>query len=438
MGTQDVRKTILSLCGGLALAAAAQPIAAGNVDEKLLAMLKANGSITEAQYTELSSDLVAEQREEAHDSSALKQDISALDQKVSWAQRTVISGDIRVRQERIQVEDQKPAEQTASRQRYRARIAAVSQVTPTVEAGIRLASGNNNDVRSTNQDMNNYFTKKDIWLDRAYINWHPDSTPGLKMIGGRMSQPWTKVAESEVIWDNDINPEGVAVQYSRKFGDTNVFGSGGAFTLKDNVTGFGPEFNNDLRMYYGQLGANLFPGEDFKVTVGASVFHYYKDSRGVPTTTPNAGLGLTLNGNNSTEFQLYEGFSQVDILGLPLPLSLYGQYVREPERKRSRRRGGHCLYGRSADPLLGDRRELQLPRRGAQRGGWSVHRFGLRVGLHRIQRQQAAAVLQHREELPVPDDVLLHRVRCVEPHEARCTDQHAAGRPGGNVLTQWF
>ncbi len=122
MGTQDVRKTILSLCGGLALAAATQPIAAGNVDEKLLAMLKANGSITEAQYTELSADLVAEQREEAHDSSAIKQDISALDQKVSWAQRTVISGDIRVRQERIQVEDQKPAEQTQSRQRYRARI----------------------------------------------------------------------------------------------------------------------------------------------------------------------------------------------------------------------------------------------------------------------------------------------------------------------------
>ena len=98
-------------------------------------------------------------------------------------------------------------------------MAVVSQVAPTVEAGIRLASGNNNDVRSTNQDMNNYFTKKDVWLDRAYINWHPENVPGLKMIGGRMAQPWTKVAESEVIWDNDVNPEGVAVQYSRKFGD---------------------------------------------------------------------------------------------------------------------------------------------------------------------------------------------------------------------------
>ena len=133
--------------------------------------------------------------------------------------------------------------------------------------------------------MNNYFVKKDLWLDRAYINWHPENVPGLKMFGGRMAQPWTKVAESEVIWDGDINPEGIAAQYSRKFGDTNVFGSGGAFTVKDNVTGYGPEFNNDLRMYYAQLGANLFPGEDFKLTVGASVFHYYKDEFGVPSTS---------------------------------------------------------------------------------------------------------------------------------------------------------
>jgi hypothetical protein len=323
-----VRKTILSLCGGVALAAATQTVSAGNVDAKLLGMLKDNGSITEAQFTELSADLAQEERAEAREAVS-KEDVTAMQQKLSWAERTVVSGDIRVRQERIQVEDKSP-EQTASRQRYRARLAVVSQVTPTVEAGIRVASGNSNDVRSTNQDMNNYFVKKDLWLDRAYINWHPENVPGLKMFGGRMAQPWTKVAESEVIWDGDINPEGIAAQYSRKFGDTNVFGSGGAFTVKDNVTGNGPEFDNDLRMYYAQLGANLFPGEDFKLTVGASVFHYYKDEFGVPSNPPNAGLGLTANGNDSSQFQLYEGFSQLDILGLPLPLSLYGQYVQNP------------------------------------------------------------------------------------------------------------
>ena len=323
-----MRKTIVGLWGGLLALAAAGPVAAETVDSKLLGMLRDNGSITPAQYAELSADLTKEQKQESRES-VNKEDLTALQQKLAWAANTVVTGDVRVRQERIQVEDRSP-EQTQSRQRYRARVAVVSQITPTVEAGIRVASGNNNDVRSTNQDMNNYFTKKDLWLDRAYINWHPENVPGLKMIGGRMAQPWVKVAETEMIWDNDVNPEGIAAQYSRKFGDINVFGSGGAFTVKDNVTGFGPEFNNDLRLYYAQLGANLFPGDDFKLTLGASVFHYYKDDLGVPTRTPNAGLGLTLNGNNSTQFQLYEGFGQLDVLGLPLPLSLYGQYVQNP------------------------------------------------------------------------------------------------------------
>ena len=132
-------------------------------------------------------------------------------------------------------------------------------------------------------------------------------------------------------------------------------------------------------MYYGQLGANLFPGEDFKVTVGASVFHYYKDKLGVPTTTPNAGLGLTLNGNNSTQFQLYEGFGQVDILGLPLPLSLYGQYVQNPNANGPDDGEDTAYMARPAsDALLGNRRELQLPRRGAQRGRRRIHRLRLR------------------------------------------------------------
>ena len=322
-----MRRTILSICGGLALAAMTAPAsAAETVDAKLLGMLKDNGSITQAQYDELSADLAKEQRQDQRESVS-KEDLTELQQKIAWASNTVVSGDMRIRQERIQVDDKSP-EQTASRQRYRARVAVVSQVTPTVEVGVRVASGTNNDARSTNQDMNNYFTKKDLWLDRAYINWHPANVPGLKLLGGRMAQPW--VSESEMVWDNDINPEGVAAQYSRKFGDTNVFGSGGVFTVKDNVTGSGPEFHNDLRLYYAQLGANLFPGDNYKLTVGGSVFHYYKDQYSFPTAPGSGGLALEANGNTSTEFQLYDGFGQLDVLGLPLPLTLYGQYVHNP------------------------------------------------------------------------------------------------------------
>jgi hypothetical protein len=34
-----------------------------------------------------------------------------------------------------------------------------------------------------------------------------------------------------------------------------------------------------------------------------------------------------VNGNTTDEFRLFELFSQVDVIGLPLPLSVYGQYV---------------------------------------------------------------------------------------------------------------
>jgi hypothetical protein len=331
-----VRKSIVSACGGLVLAAINSLASAETVDAKLLGMLKANGSITQAQYEELSADLAKEEKAEKAESrdTASKEDLTALQQKLAWAANTVVSGDIRLRQEQVTVEDRSP-EQTANRQRYRARLGIVSQVSPTVEAGMRIASGNNDDQRSTNQDFNNYFKKKDVWLDRAYINWHPENVPGLKLWGGRMPQPWVKVAESELVWDNDVNPEGFAAQYNKKFGDTNVFGSGGYFTVKDNVTGFGPDFSNDLKLYYAQVGANLYPFKDYKLTIGTSVFHYYKDSfstPGSPGAAPASApaytaVQLEANGNTSTQFQLYEGFAQLDIIGLPLPLSLYSQYV---------------------------------------------------------------------------------------------------------------
>ena len=333
-------KTAAALCGGLLLAMSVPASAA--VDAKLLDMLKANGSITNAQYSELQAELARDQKDQQIARQAQQETneqiaatakkteaLSTFDQKLAWAAKTQFKGDVRFRQETVK-NDGVSNTGDQDRQRIRVRLGAYTAINPQVDTGIRIATGSDNDSRSTNQSLDGNFTKKDIWLDRAYINWHPENVPGLKMIGGRMAQPWTKVAETEMIWDNDVNPEGVAAQYSRKFGDTNVFGSGGAFTVKDNATGFGPEFNNDLRLYYAQLGANLFPGEDFKLTVGASVFHYFKDDQGVPTQAPNAGIGLTLNGNNSTQFQLYEGFGQLDVLGLPLPLSLYGQYVQNP------------------------------------------------------------------------------------------------------------
>lgn len=306
----------VGLCGGLLLAAA--PAFAGNVDQKLLDTLLANGSITAAQHAELSGDLAKEQQAaERADAKVVKSDdMVALQQKLAWAMNTQLKGDVRVRYENIHIEDEPDTGRDQDRQRIRARLGAFTQVNPELEAGIQIATGNSSDRRSTNQDLNNAFTKKDLWLDLAYLDYHPLQVPGLKVFGGKMKQPW--VSLGDIIWDGDINPEGGAATYSRKWGMTELFGSAGYFVLQDNVDGEGRQFEHDLRLYSGQIGTRFYPGDSFKATVGGSIYAYDNDDQSTV---------LVANGNSQNEFRLYEAFGQLDVIGLPLPLSVYGQFV---------------------------------------------------------------------------------------------------------------
>lgn len=316
------------LCGGLALAMCI-PASAG-VDAKLLEMLKANGSISPGQYAELQTELASEKQaqQEAAAQQVKKSDLSAFEQKVAWAAKTEFKGDVRVRHENIKIDGESDGK-NKDRQRIRARLGAYTQINPQVNTGIRIATGGGDDARSTNQDLDNYFDKKQLWLDQAYIDYHPTAVKDLHLIGGKMPQPW--VSTGDVIWDSDINPEGVAATYKHNLGNSGVemFGSAGYYTLKDNVDGEGVQFRHDLSMYAGQLGTRFAPTDSLKVTLGGSVYGYKNDDDSkCPTTgTKTTPCALAVNGNSTSEFRLYEGFGQVDIANLPLPLSLYGQYV---------------------------------------------------------------------------------------------------------------
>jgi len=87
------------------------------------------------------------------------------------------------------------------------------------------------------------------------------------------------------------------------------------------------QFKHDLRLYAGQMGARFALTDNLKFTLGGSVYGYDNDD----DITPVAGVipgQLAINGNSPNEqFKLYEGFGQLDVGGLPLPLSIYGQYV---------------------------------------------------------------------------------------------------------------
>ncbi|MFJ4543342.1 putative porin [Pseudomonas rustica] len=332
-------KTAAALCGGLLLAMSVPASAA--VDAKLLDMLKANGSISQAQYIELQTELAKDQKAQQIAQQAQQEtneqvaavakktnEQSAFDQKLAWAAKTQFKGDVRIRQETVKIDgESNNGGRDKDRQRIRARLGAYTEINPQVDTGIRIATGGGDDARSTNQDLDNYFDKKQIWLDLGYIDYHPDQIKNLHVIGGKMLQPW--VSMGDVIWDGDINPEGLAVTYKYPLGSTaELFGSLGNYTLKDNVDGEGVQFRHDLRLTAGQLGSRLAITDNLKLTVGGSVYAYQndEDSRCTGTSTPCA---LSVNGNSANnEFRLYEGFSQLDIGGLAMPLSFYGQYVK--------------------------------------------------------------------------------------------------------------
>jgi hypothetical protein len=317
-------KTAAAMCGGLLLAMSVPASAA--VDAKLLDMLKANGSISQAQYAELQTELTKDQQAQQQaqkataDQIAAAQsksaDLSAFEQKVAWAAKTQFKGDVRFRQETIKIDGQTNS-QDKDRQRIRARLGAYTEINPQVTTGIRIATGGSNDARSTNQDLDGYFVKKDLWLDMGYIDYHPTAIQNLHLIGGKMAQPW--VSMGDMIWDSDINPEGLAATYSLPISKSfELFGSAGNYTLKDNIDGDGTQFKNDLRLNAAQLGARFTPIDALKVTLGGSIYQYQNDKD---------SAALSVNGNNTDRFRLLEGFGQVDINGLAVPLAVYGQYV---------------------------------------------------------------------------------------------------------------
>ena len=332
-------KTAAALCGGLLLALSVPASAA--VDAKLLDMLKANGQITAAQYTELQSELAKDQKEQQIARQAQQEtneqiaatakktnELSSFDQKLAWAAKTQFKGDVRFRQETVKIQgESNNGGRDKDRQRIRARLGAYTEINSQVDTGIRIATGSSDDARSTNQDQDNYFDKKSIWLDLGYIDYHPDQIKNLHVIGGKMLQPWVNMGD--VIWDSDINPEGLAVTYKYPLGSSaELFGSLGNYNLKDNVDGDGVQFRHDLRLTSGQLGTRFSVTDNLKMTLGGSVYAYQndKDSRCTTTTTPCA---LAVNGNSAdNQFRLYEGFAQADIGGLAVPLAFYGQYVK--------------------------------------------------------------------------------------------------------------
>ncbi len=162
--------------------------------------------------------------------------------------------------------------------RLRARIGVEAAIDPQVTAYFRIATGSQNNPVSTNQTLGGYFSNKDLWLDRAYIDYRP--VDGAHVLVGRMANPFQA---AELVWDDDINLDGLAGGYAHALGDSfSAFAVAGAFPL-DYVPDDGPktalssiktDSDKDKWIFAGQLGGAWRASETLKASLSLAYYDY--------------------------------------------------------------------------------------------------------------------------------------------------------------------
>lgn len=262
------------------------------------------------------------------------QQIAALPDSLKWAEKIKLSGDFRYRHEHLDREAVVAGSQKwlngADRGRIRARLMLEAMLNKDWDVGMRIASGTSRDPISTNQDLEDAFSSKNLWLDLAYFDWHPTANEGLNVLGGKMKNPFYKVGRHELIWDDDLNPEGIATSYMTPISDSDqLFFRGGGFWV-DEIT-----FGVDTSLWGAQTYLKHTIGNQDYVLAGAGYFDY-GNIEGQPAlsttwTSPTTSFffGNTSSGGvYASDYDIFEAFGEYGFKYGSMPLALFGSWVR--------------------------------------------------------------------------------------------------------------
>lgn len=221
------------------------------------------------------------------------------------------SGDLRYRHETINEEE----EAERNRHRIRARFGITADIADNVHVGLQLASGGDDPV-SANQTLDTGFDRKSIGIDRAFFTW--DATEQLSFTGGKFANPFFRPGTHHLIYDNDLNPEGLAVRYSR--GDW--FANYAGLWVEERSTA------NDSIMLGGQFGYRSTLANGMRVTAGAGYYDYLETQGYSPFwDAAPSGNRVDAAGNYLNDFNLAQLFAELSLKARGRPLTVFADYV---------------------------------------------------------------------------------------------------------------
>jgi len=253
---------------------------------------------------------------------------AALPDNLKWIEKVKISGDLRYRQDHIDEQDSAGRwENGVYRHRIRARLKFDAKVNDEWELGFRIASGSNRSPITTNQDLEDAFSKKEIWLDQAYFNWHSSRAEGLNVTGGKIKNPFYKAGKNQLIWDSDLNPEGIAVKYGKQLNETDqIFFNGAGFWVDESSS------TADITLWGAQAYWKRTIGNPDHVLAGAT-YYDYGNIESKPDLRSTWG-GSNFLGNTTTGGVYKDDFNIVEIFGEygfkcgSVPTTFFASWVR--------------------------------------------------------------------------------------------------------------
>jgi hypothetical protein len=208
-----------------------------------------------------------------------------------WVQTMKLKGDVRLRQQ-WQRDDND--DNGRSRQRVRYRLGVIANPHDDIEVGAGFASGGT-DPRSTNQTLEDTFESENINLDYAYAKW--SALGNVDIYGGKFKRKPVLWAPTDLLWDGDINPQGLSVHAEGDLGRalggsmdifSDVWFNTGLWVLDEN----GTSGDQDPLMHYYQAGMKNKAGMlDSKL---ALTYYGFEGVKGTSFHTEHGG------GNNTT------------------------------------------------------------------------------------------------------------------------------------------
>lgn len=233
----------------------------------------------------------------------------------SWADSISVKGDVRLRYEGID-ED---GEESRSRGRFRARLGLTADVNENVTAVVQFASGGDNPV-STNQSFDDGFSRKDIGLDLAYLDWTVNENT--HVFGGKMKNPYHRAGGHALVWDSDLNPEGVAIQYE----NGGFFGTAGLMFVEERSAA------DDSLLMGLQGGYGFALADGATLTAGVSYYDYSETEGNSPFYNGDPkGNSADIAGNLIYDYNQVEVFAELSTKLGDMPFSVFADFVRNSD-----------------------------------------------------------------------------------------------------------